>query len=176
MLGVVVGGGQFVRKEYDQAKATCERLGIDHVAFVVNDMIPLFAGRCHAVTLHFDKLLMWLTERRANGFPPPVEVWCQRDKINRPFVTRVADEFRGSSGMLALYSALAWGCDRILLCGVPMNEALHFKRGKPWAEVKDYQDAWRAHRDELAPRVRSYSGWTMELFGRPTDEFIRGCA
>jgi hypothetical protein len=173
MIGVVLGGARSVDAEFELAKAMCARTGVEPVVFAINDKIPEYPGRCHAVTLHFDKLPAWLGERRANGFPDPLEVWAASWDTHRPLVTRGAEERRGSSGMLAIEAARAAGCGKVLLCGVPMVAGEgHFKRGMPWDDVVSYQTAWTLRRELLAPIVRSFSGWTAHLFGAPTDEFI----
>ena len=55
-----------------------------------------------------------------------------------------------------------WGFGRIVLAGVPLSGAYGVQFGR----------TWRAAREELAPHVRSMSGLTMELFGRPSAAFV----
>jgi hypothetical protein len=175
MLGIVLGGALSVWAEYDETRAMCERAGVKHMAFAVNDMIPAFPGLCHAVTLHPEtKLPAWLEARETKGHPRPVEVWSKR-RDGLKLVTRTCRNWLGSSGMFAIDAALAWDCSAVVLCGVPMAEwGGHFLRGTAWSEVNDFWPAWIVRRAELAPAVRSCSGRTAELFGLPTDDFIRG--
>ena len=177
-VAVVVGGADCVLAEYVRAEKLCEEAGIGFVTLVINDMIAEFQDRIdHAVTVHPDaKLPLWLDERQRNCLPAPANVWAHRAG-NR--VTRVCPQWgsgaSGSSGLLAVKIALLeLGCDRVILCGVPMTaEANHYKRLKRWDAVDNFRTEWQARQSELALYVRSWSGWTAELFGMPTLDFVK---
>ena len=98
----------------------------------------------------------------------------------------------GSSGLFAVTIALDMGYDRIVLAGCPMEGALRvtYPDGYPGncGEDKDgyhdpmpnqsrgfavYQQAWTRHFDLIKDKTRSVSGWTQELLGAPTAEWIR---
>lgn len=65
--------------------------------------------------------------------------------------------------MNALRIALQhWGFGRIVLAGVPLSGAYGTQFG----------GAWRKAAPLFAERVRSMSGLTMELFGRPSTAFV----
>lgn len=69
----------------------------------------------------------------------------------------------GSSAMNAVRIALQhWGFGRIVLAGVPLSGMYGAQFG----------DSWRKIAPVFAERVRSMSGLTMELFGRPSAAFV----
>lgn len=138
--------------------------------FAVNDAAAEYAGPLHSfVTLHPEKLPLWMAKRRAAGLPEPGEVIAHIEALH---VTRVADyrwpgmNASGSSGLFAVKIALE-RFDRVILCGVPMlaNRA-HYFNSSAWDEVEAFRDAWNIARPFLN-NVRSCSGWTAELLGTP---------
>lgn len=165
-VAVIVGGGKDVWAEVEQAKALCNGRA---EFFVVNDMIATFPGECVAVTLHPSKLKDWLAKRTG---PPPKAVWAHR-KVEG--VTDMVEDWGGSSGLFAAGPVALQRCgyERILLCGVPMEiKAGHFLREGDWMDCKAFQRGWEKHRGEIAPHVRSFSGWTAQQFGSPDAEFL----
>jgi len=176
-VAVVLGGGADVEGELSRARELIRAAGAVPMYFVINDMIPRFADPCVAVTLHPMKARAWLAERAAAGHPPPQEVWAHVKGTRSnpvPEITHITDDWRGSSGLLAVKVALQkYSHDRIILCGVPMQvEGGHFVRGKPWAAAPTFRMAWGQRRQEIARYVRSMSGWTADQFGRPNAEFL----
>jgi hypothetical protein len=178
-VAVVVGGAIGVM---DEVKQTVGLLGdMPTRWFVANDMIPRFPLACTAVTLHPMKLAGWLGAREQAGFPKPDECWAHsRGDARNPWaaVTHVADDWRGSSGLFGVAVARQLGFGRIILCGVPMSaEGGHFLRGSGrWNAQASFLLAWQARRAQLAPYVRSWSGWTAEAFGRPSHAFLEASA
>lgn len=80
----------------------------------------------------------------------------------------------GSSGHFALKVALQdLGFDKAVLCGIPMNaEGRHFFNPRPWKVAHAYQQAWVDTLPLIKDRVRSMSGWTAELLGKPDAEWL----
>ena len=86
----------------------------------------------------------------------------------------------GSSGLLAVTVALELGKEnqdqlRIVLAGVPMDPAAGNFRAPsvPWAEATVYHPAWEERAEALKKNVRSMSGWTAELLGKPTAAWLQ---
>ena len=80
----------------------------------------------------------------------------------------------GTSALYAVRIALALGgADRIVLAGCPLDDGPHYDSA---ATISDclavYRDGWRRALPELRNTVRSLSGWTRELLGEPTDEWL----
>ena len=108
----------------------------------------------------------------------------------------------GSSALLALeVSREVAGYTHWILCGVPLSgheckawanadgeimgqqDASKRQTDRREAEVLDsrepsrggyliYRKGWKQQRRQLAPFVRSMSGWTLETFGAPTHEWV----
>jgi hypothetical protein len=167
---VICGGGDpFV--EYAEAANACGRLGLETATFVGNDMITHFPHQIdNAGTLHPDKLSMWTSERRAKGYKVPSRVWA-----HRPFsgVSDWTRDWAGSTGLFLVKIARELGHTHIVLCGVPMSvESNHFLRQTRWDACHGFRRGWTNQLVSIKGYVRSYSGWTRELFGAPTDEWL----
>lgn len=149
--------------------------GLPVTRFLVNDQIEADGSTsAHGVTLHPAKLPGWLARRAAAGHPPLAEVWCWQ-LATLAGVTRAIGDWGGSSSLLAVRAALAAGHTRVILCGVPMlAEGGHFVRRRSWPHAVGFRRGWIAHRTELAPHVRSLSGWTRDTFGAPSAEWLAG--
>jgi hypothetical protein len=78
-----------------------------------------------------------------------------------------------SSGGYAAKVALDDGFDRVVLAGVPMETgASHFTRAKPWLQRDSFTIGFEKSVPFFAGRVRSISGWTAEILGRPDPEWL----
>jgi hypothetical protein len=80
-----------------------------------------------------------------------------------------------SSGGYAAKVALEDGFDRVILAGVPMDPAAsHFTRGKPWLQCDSFTIGFMKSVPHFAGRVRSMSGWSMEILGAPSPDWLNG--
>lgn len=168
-VAVVIGGGAAVWEEIALTEALLAGGGARW--FVTNDMIPLFPGPCTAISLHPQKLKGWLDVRAVAGHPKPDQVWSH---VKHASATHHTEDWRGSSGLFAVKVARHLGFEKIILCGVPMDpKAGHVLRGPgPWRAAEQFMGGWRQRREEIAPYVRSWSGWTAETFGQPDLAFL----
>lgn len=73
----------------------------------------------------------------------------------------------GSSALLGVQAALRMGYRKIVLCGCPLI-GINDKGSK----YENFQSGWKKHREEVAPYVRSMSGWTREFLSMPTVEWL----
>lgn len=73
----------------------------------------------------------------------------------------------GSSALLGTQAALRLGYRRIVLCGCPLT-GVSLKGSK----YETFQRGWTARKKEVAPYVRSMSGWTAAFLGKPTVEWL----
>jgi hypothetical protein len=90
-------------------------------------------------------------------------------------VTNRLQDWGGSVGMFGYQVARFHGHEHVILCGVPMTTDNHFVRKVRWSAQPAFARAWENHKKEMAPYVRSMSGgWTEELFGVPTQDWIKG--
>lgn len=170
-FAIIVGGSECVDEEVAQAQFLCR--GYDLEYFFINDQISHFPDEGYAISLHPEKIPLWLNERRQKGYPTPLKVWCHRQHKNKA-MTHVTPDWGGSSGLFALKIAREEEKhDHIILCGVPMKtDAKHFVRRINWTACEAFLRGWRAHTNDLRPYVRSMSGWTRELLGAPDEAFL----
>ncbi len=132
----------------------------------------------HWVSLHPEQLGVFLAERERAGRAINCTTWCQRGHPGtRVDVVPQAICCSGSSGLYAVRIALGILQARcIVLAGMPMDDSPHFydtagRRSGP--SFVPYRPEWRrAARDEFAGRVRSVSGWTADLLGRPDPAWL----
>lgn len=170
-IAVIICGGGDPMAEYARIEEAGARLGLKLVTFCGNDQIAHFPGHVdHAGTLHPEKLMDWLPQRSAAGRAPPDRVWAH---LMRTSVTDWTRDWRGSTGLFLVKIARELGHVHIVLCGVPMSvEAGHFIRKTRWDACHGFRRGWTDRVMSVKEYVRSYSGWTRELFGEPTDEWL----
>lgn len=163
-------------------------LGRFDAVVACNDAAAIWPGRLDAiVTLHAEKLAYWLEKRERAGLDLPAHVIGHSDA--RHSVLRITDrvtdfvDYRfdgqrdsGSSGLFALKYALAdLGHDRAVLCGVPMHEiGAHFFDLTPWSGAVAHRRGWKQAHPVIVDRARSMSGWTADMLGLPTKEWLAG--
>lgn len=85
----------------------------------------------------------------------------------------------GSSGLfVARVARIELGFARVILCGIPMDgQPNRYRvRERGWRDFDRYRKGWHeaAGDPEFAPFVRSMSGWTSELLGRPDAAWLDG--
>jgi hypothetical protein len=172
-VAVVIGGAECWQKDLDEALRLLDERPTRF--FFVNDHIKSFPRHGIACTLHPDKLHgahNWLAKRRQAGLPEPQEVWAHIKHASVTHDTATVD-WQGSSGLFAVQVARRHGYDRVILCGVPMTvDDGHFERHQKWQSAITFRNGWVRCRSELVPFVRSMSGWTLEMFGLPTEEWL----
>lgn len=158
------------------------------LVFVVNDIGTVYSDRIDFwCTLHPEKMLAWQELRRQNGLNDDYTTYAHEQV--QPGLTHGGDPRvdkwtnyaypgmtgSGSSGLLAVKAAQEEGCDRIVLCGIPLTtEGRHFFDHRPWHEREQFVDAWERAAPYLRPSVRSLSGWTRWLLGPPSPTWFAG--
>jgi hypothetical protein len=158
--------------------AAAAKLFEPDAVFAVKAMIAHWPDRIdYAVTLHPEMLADFLRRRCDAGLPMAMQTWAhsRRGPRGKPWSTvdRTTEDWAGSSGLLAVKIAREEGFDKIVLAGIPMEAAAgHVDRRKNWIAAHAFRRSWERRRDLLAPYVRSMSGWTKELFGPPTPEWL----
>ncbi|MEI7635880.1 MAG: hypothetical protein WCJ37_01130 [Syntrophus sp. (in: bacteria)] len=76
-------------------------------------------------------------------------------------------ERSGSSSMTGTLAAIRLGYKKIVLCGIPLTG--NAPEGNPY---EAFRLGWEDKKDELTGKVKSLSGWTKELLGNPTWEWL----
>jgi hypothetical protein len=142
------------------------------------------------VSYHPELFPQWVRERAKHNRPPAQRLWC----ATSPQVRRRRTEFGvqinwltsagGSSGLLAVQVGFAIGhppydgeppIHKLILCGIPLENTERYDDRRPWKEALVYRDHWikwfHEHKD-YRHRVKSMSGWTRELLGGPSEEWL----
>lgn len=166
---LVLGGAECVFRDIEAATALFEPAGV----VGVNILGIHWPGRFEAwVSLHGDRLPLWAERRRRRALPPHHRLIGPEDAPHR----FPGQENTGSSSLFAVKVALdVLGFDRVVVCGAPLvPEAAHFDDPAPWKAARLYREGWREALPHIADRVRSCSGWTAELLGTPTPDWIGG--
>lgn len=153
----------------------------------VNDAISEWPGELDfACSLHPRFMVQgpsWLKVRADRSYPAPRTLYCHAAAKEPlpPHITRTELELpgqgagqSGSSGLLAAKVALVdLGYDRVVLCGVPMTPTPHIDGATNWSDKPDrspclgFRNAWLEVDEEYRRRMRSLSGWTAVLLGKP---------
>jgi hypothetical protein len=112
---------------------------------------------------------MALHRRRQAGLNRP-QTWA-----HKPYrgIDRSTPDWAGSSGLFAVKVAIEEGFERIVLAGVPMTaEGAHYYDAKVWTAAHVFHSGWNHRLPQIKDIVRSMSGWTRELLGEPTRDWL----
>jgi len=78
----------------------------------------------------------------------------------------------GSSSLLGVKAATKkLGYEKVVLIGCPMDTGNLLNKKKSYSV---FQKGWLYFKSDLIGKVKSMSGWTRELLGEPTKEWIKG--
>lgn len=179
MKALVIGRAATVWDEVAQAKSLTT---FDKVV-VINVAGCNYPGAIdYWVSYHPDFLAKWIEQRQRAGYPYSIattQLWSgihRGRKLGSKGMKVLVSHFDwsgGSSGLLAVMVARqAAQCDKIVLCGIPMENTSRYDDTRPWREAMSYRQAWLDAKAQLAPYLRSMSGWTKEQFGEPTKEWL----
>lgn len=181
---LVLGGAACIWADVEAALA----LGQYDKVVTCNDITSYWPGKIDgAVSLHSDSWGRWLHERERRGWARPDMVYGHLEARGSGKIRSGAvDQFTaykfpgqnrtGSSGLFAVKVALYdLQCDRAVCCGIPLERGqAHFFDDKPWAGSHHHHRGWLEAKPEIKDRVRSMSGWTQELLGAPTADWVAG--
>jgi len=154
---------------------------IDCDVMAVNDMISYYPeSLTYAYSNDFEMLMNWVNARR-----PPFQSKDKNLSAHCCFPCHSAKKWdikvHGNSGLCAVYVALQMGYDDITLCGIPQDNTGHFFDA-PW-ERTNYENSsgrkrpgsdqiryWSSAAENVFKgRVKSMSGRTSELLGKPSE-------
>lgn len=180
---LILGGAECVWDDVEELEE--EVLGREWPGLVIatNDAGADWPRRLdHWVSFHPEKFLevmppgntgAWVEERRRNGHPDGAVLWARRAEH---IVDRLVEPWDGgSSGLLACVVAHELACTRGVLCGVPMDRRPHYHRGhggEPWKWADKHWREWETNEDRIQGWVRSMSGRTEVMLGRPTLDWL----
>jgi len=179
---IILGGARCLWTDYE---AAMKLTSFDAVC-AVNQAGRYFPERLdYWCTLHPERLLAWQNARHDEGYnndyfsiahekPETFELGISYPRIDKAVDFRYPGMTEsGSSGLLAVKAMQEEGFERIVLAGVPMNMSqAHFHDEKPWHERDMFIAAWNISLPFIHQSVRSMSGWTSELLGFPSHEWL----
>lgn len=174
MIAAVLGGASGVWSDLASLKA----LRSPDIVIACNDAGAAYPGRLDGwATLHAEKLAGWMERRKGGGY----RAFSIKGHWDHPSgaVEIIRERWAGSSGLYGAQIALeAFGASGVVLCGVPLDadKGHYFEPGKPWPEAELYRAGFRAALPVIRDRVRSMSGYTRELLGAPTPEWLNDWA
>jgi hypothetical protein len=134
----------------------------------------------HWVSFHAELFPQWISKRRVKGFSDAGQLWTssrgrRMDKWERELGIRYVDNNGGSSGMVAVDVALKMGYQKMILVGIPLEaEKGHYDQPGSWDEATHHRKPWEELDPAISVRIKSVSGWTRELLGAPTKEWVDG--
>lgn len=173
---LVLGGAKVV---FDEANKAIAEFGEPDQVVAVKDIWMEWPKVDHVVSYHPDRWTKEFVRRRKLGYEDPKQFWTYAGVrvYNWKYPTEYVNIRGGSSGLLGALVGIKV-CDRAVLCGIPMDPTQrHFherKKGNPWTEGRLYKQHWEGYLGQLRNRVKSMSGYTQQLLGAPTREWVHG--
>lgn len=167
VLALVLGGASCV---WEDVRELEQLMGEpwSGVVIAVNDVGSHWPRRLdHWCTVHTEFFQTWKHDRAWRGYNMNFVSWSTKlRKQEIGIVDRVCGNAwaQASSGYLAVGVAKEVGCNKVVLCGVPMTVTPHFAEStfhepaKPWAGARTHWEHWLERADTLHGWVRSMSG------------------
>lgn len=165
-IAVVLGSSEAWAGDWSRLQADFGWTGaegeVDLIA--INQQIADFPGAVKfSATLHPEKLEGW-----ASGRDDRQEIVAPALGFGVTWVEYPWAGWTGTSGLYAVQLALQAGYEKVMLCGVGIDERKHFHGAdeEQWRSLLGhYREGWIAAKPELLGKVFSGSGWTKELLG-----------
>lgn len=176
---LILGSGTGIFEDIRDAK---ELIGQKHFdAMAVNMSFLAYKGEVkHLVTVHQEKiehfyeLAKTLPEQRFSHIHTHSHMVCPGVEAAWPIVDQ-----NGTSSFFAVKVAILLGYTKIILCGVPLNGSRRFY-DSPYDVYENnfgceaIEHSWHQYKPQFGGRVRSMSGKTAQIYGKPDKEWIHG--
>lgn len=168
MIWLVLGGAVGVWTEHDEARILAPSSKI----IAVNDAGALAPHLDAWATLHPENFHKWQDKRKDR---------CGNDDYqafsidNQGPWAKAKDRWEGSSGLFAAQIALErLGASGVILCGCPLTKTGRhfFDKNNEWDDAEIYRKGFKAAFPVIKASVRSMSGWTRELLGAPSAQWL----
>jgi hypothetical protein len=134
----------------------------------------------HSVSMHPDEPELWRKLRKIYNCLPCELITHSPVPTNQKSETDYTWYFEkgqgGTSGLFAVMLALALGYDRVVLCGMPLDDLGHFYDPPNHRDGCFRSDFIHSEWNEVNKlyfnnRVKSLSGWTRNLLGEPDESW-----
>ena len=168
---IALGGARGVWDDLEEALRIfpCADVG------AVNDSGTEYSGHLTLwATLHPEKLWNWQMRRERRGLNTDYTAVSHKLVAGARVDLLKQQLFSGCSGLyLCQVAVMAFGYDRVIVCGMPLTEDPHFFNASAWNDARKYRRGWReaSQQRELRGKIRSMSGWTRDRLGGP-DEWL----
>lgn len=176
-IGLALGSATSLFADVDAALALTEC----DIVVAANEAGVAYSGRLSAwVSLHPNEMAARLRRREQRGHPPCGVIVSHVTDKEHPGVTHQAEykfpgqSKSGSSGLFAVKYALDLGCTHVICCGIPIESDLGRIDGRiNWQGARHFKQGWFQAKPVIKDKVRSMSGWTSQLLGKPTAEWLQ---
>lgn len=176
MIALVLGTGPTLWSDLQAA----QWIPFDEVC-VVNQAGVLYPGPFQAwASGHPEKFCKWRRQRAMLEQPACVyKTYSRRHPHgSEEKVDQVLNQWgKGSSGLYGVRVEFHRGAGKIVLCGIPLTPEPHVAGSvqwgdREWTECHHHREGWERVMGRIEGRVKSFSGWTRELLGPPSPEWV----
>lgn len=168
---IAIGGADCAWEDFDKALELCPNADVG----ACNDAGADFRGHLSIwATLHAERFWEWQRRRALKGLNEDYIAVSNKGHANTR-VDRIQNEFwSGTSGLYLCQVALSMGYDKVIACGMPLDSRPHYFDSSEWEPHIRYRRGWKEAlgQREVQGRIKSMSGWTRELCGDPTKEWL----
>lgn len=162
---------------YEDAEKALELFTPDLIV-AVNHIGTVYPKVDHWASCHIDLFPQWVLERASNDLPA-AQLWTNETKIPNLSPAQKAMSIKGapycdtSSGGLGIDVAVfGLKADKVVVCGVPLENGPHFYEGEQFTWQDPYRYKWTHNMNKWGDKVRSLSGWTRTQLSYPTPEWL----
>ncbi len=173
MIALCLGGAPSVWADFEEAKRLVGAR--PHIVIACNDAIPACPDDLDAVATHHpEKLQAWRDARAAAGFNTDYRVFVAGPWPQMRDAEYAAPVWDGTSGLFcAQVAILTMGASGAICCGTPLDaEAGHIARPGEWSDGRRFRSGWRDAMTAAGGRLRSMCGWTRDVLGAPTEQWL----
>lgn len=171
---LVLGSARCLWSDIEAYKA----IGEHHAVVAVKQAGMYWPGPLAAwVTLHPYMMPEFIAERARLGYPAAKVVGHEKSgSVDEAFDYKWPGAPKtAASGMAgAKYAAFDLGYKKIVLCGIPMDPGPRIDGKGLWSEDQtlSFRRGIEPVASDVRRFVRSMSGWTAGMFGKPTREWL----
>ena len=138
------------------------------------DAVEKYLGHAdYFATYHTSDIEPAFERRKAAGGNTDYMIIAHQQHIEKPTGRELVDLIipceppSGSSALLGVLAGIKLGYQKIIVCGCPL-----IGRNDKQYDYANFQKGWTAKLAMIKEKTRSMSGWTQELLGAPTEEWI----
>jgi hypothetical protein len=160
---IIIGCAPNWEDDFEKAKIT-----IDNFDVMAIGLDCPYSGRIKFfTTYHFTDIQIYKIRRASAKCNMDFKVICHKAKPDVDII-EPHKEPTGSSSLLGVVAAISEGYKKIILCGCPMQG----KNKCGTTPYEYFQRGWTARIKEIKDYTRSMSGYTKDLLGEPTKDWL----